>query len=66
VIPTASPHSRKAEATNATTTLVWMALLPDRNVPRHEVLGYLYGVHPHASETGISQFARIMFTGPVA
>ena len=30
------------------------------------VLAYLYGVHPHASETVISQFARIMFTGPMA
>jgi hypothetical protein len=30
------------------------------------VLAYLYGVHPHASETVISQFARTMFTGPMA
>jgi hypothetical protein len=30
------------------------------------VLAYLYGVHPHASETVISQFARIVFTGPMA
>jgi hypothetical protein len=29
------------------------------------VLAYLYGVHPHANETVISQFARIMFTGPM-
>jgi hypothetical protein len=30
------------------------------------VLAYLYGVHPHERETVISQFARIMFTGPMA
>ena len=30
------------------------------------VLAYLYGVHPHESETVISQFARIMFTGPMS
>jgi hypothetical protein len=30
------------------------------------VLAYLYGVHPHEHETVISQFARIMFTGPMA
>ena len=30
------------------------------------VLAYLYGVHPHTSETVISQFARIMFTGSLA
>jgi len=29
------------------------------------LLAYLYRVHPHASETVISQFARIMFTGPM-
>jgi hypothetical protein len=29
------------------------------------VLAYLYGVHPHADETVISQFARIMFAGPM-
>jgi hypothetical protein len=27
------------------------------------VMAYLYGVHPHANETVISQFARIMFSG---
>src|SRR5205085_2028069 len=29
------------------------------------VLAYLYGVRPHESETIISQFARIIFTGPM-
>jgi len=29
------------------------------------VMAYLYGVHPRESETVISQFARIIFTGPM-
>ena len=28
-------------------------------------LAYLYGIHPRASETVISQFARLIFTGPI-
>ena len=29
-------------------------------------MAYFYGVHPRANETVISQFARIMFTGPMS
>ncbi|PYS70529.1 MAG: hypothetical protein DMF73_12725, partial [Acidobacteria bacterium] len=29
-------------------------------------MAYLYQVHPHENETVISQFARIIFTGPMA
>src|SRR5947208_511324 len=29
------------------------------------VMTYFYGVHPHENETVISQFARIIFTGPM-
>jgi hypothetical protein len=29
------------------------------------VLAYLYGIHPKESETVISQFARLIFTGPI-
>jgi hypothetical protein len=29
------------------------------------VMAYFYGVHPHENETVISQFARIIFTGPM-
>jgi len=29
------------------------------------VLAYLYGIHPKESETVISQFARMIFTGPI-
>jgi amino acid transporter len=60
------PAFKKPEATNAAATLVWMALLLTVMFLGTSVLAYLYGVHPHASETVISQFARIMFTGPLA
>jgi amino acid transporter len=60
------PAFKKPEAANAATTLVWMALLLTVMFLGTSVLAYLYGVHPHASETVISQFARIMFTGPMA
>jgi amino acid transporter len=60
------PAFKKPEAKNAATTLVWMAFLLTVMFLGTSVLAYLYGVHPHASETVISQFARIMFTGPMA
>jgi amino acid transporter len=60
------PAFKKPEAKNAATTLVVMAALLTVMFLGTSVLAYLYGVHPHASETVISQFARIMFTGPLA
>lgn len=54
---------KKPEARNAATTLVWMALLLTTMFLGTSVMAYLYHVHPKASETVISQFARIMFTG---
>ncbi|MEP6920636.1 MAG: amino acid permease [bacterium] len=60
------PAFKKPEAKNAATTLVVMAALLTIMFLGTSVLAYLYGVHPHASETVISQFARIMFTGPMA
>jgi amino acid transporter len=60
------PAFKKPESTNAATTLVVMAALLTVMFLGTSVLAYLYGVHPHASETVISQFARIMFTGPMA
>ncbi len=60
------PAFKKPEAKNAATTLVVMAALLTIMFLGTSVLAYLYGVHPHASETVISQFARIMFTGPLA
>ena len=60
------PAFKKPEAKNAATTLVVMAGLLTTMFLGTSVLAYLYGVHPHESETVISQFARIMFTGPMA
>lgn len=60
------PAFKKPEAQNAATTLLIMAALLTTMFLGTSVLAYLYGVHPHESETVISQFARIMFTGPMA
>jgi amino acid transporter len=57
------PAFKKPEARNASTTLVIMAALLTTMFLGTSVMAYLYGVHPHESETVISQFARIMFTG---
>ena len=59
------PAFKKPEARNAATTLIVMAALLTTMFLGTSVLAYLYGVHPHESETVISQFARIMFTGPM-
>ena len=56
---------KKPEAKNAATTLVWMAVLLTTMFLGTSVMAYLYHVHPKDSETVISQFARIMFTGPM-
>lgn len=60
------PAFKKPEAKNAATTLVIMAALLTTMFLGTSVLAYLYGVHPHESETVISQFARIIFVGPTA
>lgn len=60
------PAFKKPEARNAATTLIMMAGLLTTMFLGTSVLAYLYGVHPHESETVISQFARIMFTGPMS
>ncbi len=54
---------KKPEARNAATTVVWMALLLTTMFLGTSLMAYLYHVHPKQSETVISQFARIMFTG---
>ena len=54
---------KKPEARNAATTLIWMAVLLATMFLGTSVMAYLYHVHPKESETVISQFARIMFTG---
>jgi amino acid transporter len=58
------PAFKKPEAKNASATLVWMAVLLTTMFLGTSVMAYLYGVHPHEHETVISQFARIIFTGP--
>jgi amino acid transporter len=60
------PAFKKPEAKNAAITLVVMAILLTTMFLGTSVLAYLYGVHPHENETVISQFARIMFSGPMA
>ncbi len=57
------PAFKQPEARNASTTLLWMAALLTLMFLGTSVMAYLYGVHPHQSETVISQFARIMFSG---
>ncbi|HEX7331138.1 MAG TPA: amino acid permease [Pyrinomonadaceae bacterium] len=44
---------------------MWMALLLTTMFLGTSVMAYLYHVHPKVNETVISQFARIMFTGPL-
>ena len=60
------PAFKKPEAQNAATTLVWMAVLLTTMFLGTSVMAYLFQVHPHANETVISQFARIMFSGRLA
>jgi amino acid transporter len=57
------PAFKKPEAQNAAMTLVWMAVLLTAMFLGTSVMAYLFQVHPHANETVISQFARIMFSG---
>ena len=60
------PAFKQPESRNASTTLIWMAALLTVMFLGTSVMAYLYGVHPHANETVISQFARIMFSGSFA
>jgi Amino acid transporters len=53
------------EARNAARTLIIMAILLTTMFLGTSTLAYLYGIHPRQSETVISQFARMIFTGPV-
>lgn len=54
---------KKPESSNASRTLVAMALLLGVMYVGTSTLAFLFGVHPHADETVISQFARQIFTG---
>jgi amino acid transporter len=57
------PAFKQPEARNASTTLVIMAALLTTMFLGTSLMAWLYGVHPHANETVISQFGRIIFTG---
>lgn len=57
------PAFKQPEARNASATLVVMAALLTTMFLGTSVMAWLYGVHPHANETVISQFGRIIFTG---
>ncbi|HEV8367420.1 MAG TPA: APC family permease [Pyrinomonadaceae bacterium] len=59
------PAFKPPEARNAATTLTAMAALLATMFIGTSVMAYFYGVHPHENETVISQFARIIFTGPL-
>jgi hypothetical protein len=59
------PAFKQPEARNASTTLTWMAVLLTTMFIGTSVMAYFYHVRPHENETVISQFARIIFTGPM-
>ena len=60
------PAFKQPEARNAATTLTWMAALLATMFIGTSIMAYFYQVHPRENETVISQFARIIFTGPMA
>lgn len=55
---------KQPESRNAARTLMIMAVLLCTMFLGTSLLAYLYGINPKASETVISQFARLIFTGP--
>jgi len=59
------PAFKQPEAKNAATTLTWMAVLLTSMFIGTSLMAYFYHVQPHENETVISQFARIIFTGPM-
>src|SRR5437868_13781578 len=59
------PAFKQPESRNAAPTLTCMAALLTTMFIGTSVMAYLYQVHPHENETVISQFARIIFTGPM-
>src|SRR5713101_3329278 len=59
------PAFKQPESRNAATTLTWMAVLLTTMFIGTSLMAYFYHVHPHENETVISQFARIIFTGPM-
>src|SRR5207244_731036 len=58
------PAFKSPESRNAATTLVWMAIILITLFLGTSTMAYLYKVAPKENETIISQFARLIFTGP--
>jgi amino acid transporter len=56
---------KQPESRNAARTLIVMAMLLCTMFLGTSLLAYLYGIHPRESETVISQFARLIFSGPI-
>jgi amino acid transporter len=59
------PAFKPPEAQNAATTLTVMAVLLAIMFIGTSLLANLYQVHPHENETIVSQFARLIFSGPL-
>ncbi|HLO00799.1 MAG TPA: APC family permease, partial [Pyrinomonadaceae bacterium] len=59
------PAFKPPESRNAAMTLTAMAILLAIMFIGTSALAYLFQVHPHDNETVISQFARIIFSGPL-
>lgn len=59
------PAFKQPESRNAGITLTIMAVLLATMFIGTSVMAYLYHVHPLQNETVVSQFARIVFTGPL-
>jgi amino acid transporter len=60
------PAFKQPESRNAATTLIWMVITLITLFLGTSVLAYLYHIAPNDRETVISQFARIIFTGPAS
>src|SRR5437660_7196434 len=59
------PAFKQPESRSAATTLTWMAVLLATMFIGTSVMAYFYHVHPLENETVVSQFARIIFRGPM-
>ena len=60
------PAFKQPEADNAAKTLTWMAGLLATMFIGTSLMAHFYHIHPHEHETVISQFARLIFTGPLS
>lgn len=58
------PAFKRPESRNAATTLIWMSLILITLFMSTSVLASFYSIAPKENETVISQFARVIFSGP--